>query len=190
MQIISSLLSLQSSTIENQDMRDIFNESQNRVKSMSMIHEQLYQTDDLAKIDFKIYVNGLIKSLFQIYSPGWAPIRWVVDVEDVKLNLETAIPCGLIINELVSNSLKHAFKEGSDGKIMVKMRKDDETITLIVADNGVGLPKDFNIEKATTLGLKLVKTLVNQLEGEMVINTDNGTSFNITLKEINYEQRL
>ena len=112
MQIISSLLSLQSSTIENQDMRDIFNESQNRVKSMSMIHEQLYQTDDLAEIDFNIYVNGLIKSLFQIYSPGLASIRWTVDVEDVKLNLETSIPCGLIINELVSNSLKHAFEKG------------------------------------------------------------------------------
>jgi two-component sensor histidine kinase len=190
MQIISSLLSLQSSTIENQDMKDIFNESQNRVKSMSMIHEQLYQTDDLALIDFNIYINGLIKSLFQIYSLDWAPIRWEVDVEDVKLNLETAIPCGLIINELVSNSLKHAFLEGSDGQIMVKMRKEDEIITLIVADNGIGLPKDFNIEKATTLGLKLVKTLVNQLEGEMVINTDNGTSFNIRLKEINYEKRL
>jgi PAS domain S-box-containing protein len=190
MQIISSLLSLQSSSIENQDMKDIFNESQNRVKSMSMIHEQLYQTDDLALIDFNIYINGLIKSLFQIYSLDWAPIRWEVDVEDVKLNLETAIPCGLIINELVSNSLKHAFLEGSDGQIMVKMRKEDEIITLIVADNGIGLPKDFNIEKATTLGLKLVKTLVNQLEGEMVINTDNGTSFNIRLKEINYEKRL
>jgi PAS domain S-box-containing protein len=190
MQIISSLLSLQSSNIEDQNMRDIFNESQNRVKSMSMIHEQLYQTDDLAKIDFKIYVNGLIKNLFQIFSPDWPRIRWVVDIDKVKLNLESAIPCGLIINELVSNSLKHAFKEGSDGNIMIKMRKNGETITLIISDNGVGFPKDFNIEKTSTLGLKLVKTLVNQLEGEMVINTENGTTYEITLKEINYEKRV
>jgi PAS domain S-box-containing protein len=190
MQIISSLLSLQSSNIEDQNMRDIFNESQNRVKSMSMIHEQLYQTDDLAKIDFKIYVNGLIKNLFQIFSPDWPRIRWVVDIDKVKLNLESAIPCGLIINELVSNSLKHAFKEGSDGNIMIKMRKNGETITLIISDNGVGFPKDFNIEKTSTLGLKLVKTLVNQLEGEMVINAENGTTYEITLKEINYEKRV
>ena len=132
MQIISSLLSLQSSAIKNPEMKDIFNESQNRVKSMSMIHEQLYQTDDLAKIDFNIYVNGLIKSLFQIYSPSQKHIDWNVNIEDVKLDLETAIPCGLIINELVSNSLKHAFKDRLNGKITVNMNKINDLITLKV----------------------------------------------------------
>lgn len=189
MQIISSLLSLQSSTIENPEMKDIFNESQNRVRSMSMIHEQLYQTDDLAKIDFNIYVNGLIKSLFQIYSSSQKHIEWDVNVEDVKLDLETAIPCGLIINELVSNSLKHAFKDRFNGKISVKMRKNNGLIILKVADNGVGIPDNFQIEKASTLGLKLVKTLVNQLEGALVIEIKNETSFNVTFKEINYKKR-
>ncbi len=189
MQIISSLLSLQSSTIENPEMKDIFNESQNRVRSMSMIHEQLYQTDDLAKIDFNIYVNGLIKSLFQIYSSSQKHIEWDVNVEDVKLDLETAIPCGLIINELVSNSLKHAFKDRFNGKINVKMRKNNGLIILKVADNGVGIPDNFQIEKASTLGLKLVKTLVNQLEGALVIEIKNETSFNVTFKEINYKKR-
>jgi PAS domain S-box-containing protein len=189
MQIISSLLSLQSSTIENPEMKDIFNESQNRVRSMSMIHEQLYQTDDLAKIDFNIYVNGLIKSLFQIYSSSQKHIEWDVNVEDVELDLETAIPCGLIINELVSNSLKHAFKDRFNGKISVKMRKNNGLIILKVADNGVGIPDNFQIEKASTLGLKLVKTLVNQLEGALVIEIKNETSFNVTFKEINYKKR-
>ena len=189
MQIISSLLSLQSSTIKNPEMRDIFMESQNRVKSMSMIHEQLYQTDDIAKIDFKIYVNGLIKSLFQIYSFGLKRIEWNVNVEDVKLDIETAIPCGLIINELVSNSLKHAFNEAHDGKITVNMRKDKNLITMEVSDNGIGLPANFEVEKASTLGLKLVTTLVDQLEGNMVIDRSKGTSYKITFKEINYKKR-
>jgi len=189
MQIISSLLSLQSSNIKNPEMRDIFMESQNRVKSMSMIHEQLYQKDDIAKIDFKIYVNGLIKSLFQIYSFGLKRIEWNVNVEDVKLDIETAIPCGLIINELVSNSLKHAFKEAPDGKIIVNMRRDKDMITLEVSDNGIGLPANFEVEKASTLGLQLVTTLVDQLEGDMMIDVDNGTSFKITFKEINYKKR-
>ena len=118
MQIISSLLSLQSSNIENPEMKDMFSQSQNRIKSMSMIHEQLYQTDDLAKIDFKSYVNGLINSLFQIYSANQKQIEWEVNVDDVKLDIETAIPCGLIINELVSNSLKHAFINRQYGKIL------------------------------------------------------------------------
>ena len=189
MQIISSLLSLQSSTIKNPEMRDIFMESQNRVKSMSMIHEQLYQTDDIAKIDFKIYVNGLIKSLFQIYSFGLKRIEWNVNIEDVKLDIETAIPCGLIINELVSNSLKHAFNEAHDGKITVNMRKNKNLITMEVSDNGIGLPANFEVEKASTLGLKLVTTLVDQLEGNMVIDRSKGTSFKITFKEINYKKR-
>ncbi|MBZ2167056.1 histidine kinase dimerization/phosphoacceptor domain -containing protein [Methanobacterium spitsbergense] len=189
MQIISSLLSLQSSTIENPEMREVFHESQNRVKSMSMIHEQLYQTDNLSKIDFKIYINGLIKSLFQIYSSSLKQIKWNVDVKDVKLNLETSIPCGLIINELISNSLKHAFKERDSGKITVKMDSYNNLITLIVADNGIGIPNNFQIENTSTLGLKLVTTLVKQLDGEMIVNKENGTSFTITFKEITYMKR-
>jgi len=189
MQIISSLLSLQSSTIKNPEMKDIFKESQNRVKSMSMIHEQLYQTDDLAKIDFNIYVNGLIKSLFQIYSISHKHIDWHVNIEDVKLDLETAIPCGLIINELVSNSLKHAFEDRLNGMISVNMNKINDLITLKVIDTGVGISNNFQIEKATTLGLKLVKTLVNQLEGELMIEIKDGTSFKVTFKEMNYKRR-
>ena len=186
MQIISSLLSLQSGNIENPEMKDIFSQSQNRVKSMSMIHEQLYQTDDLARIDFKNYVNGLIKSLFQIYSANQKQIEWEVNVEDVKLDIETAIPCGLIINELVSNSLKHAFINRQYGKIVFNMVRDNKTINFKVSDNGIGIPYNSQIENTSTLGLNLVKTLVKQLEGELKVEQNNGVSYDVIFKEMGY----
>ena len=188
MQIISSLLSLQSNNIENPEMKDIFSQSQNRVKSMSMIHEQLYQTDDLAKIDFKSYVNGLIKSLFQIYSANQKQIEWEVNVKDVKLDIETAIPCGLIINELVSNSLKHAFINRQYGKICFNMIRDKNMINFKVSDNGIGIPDNLQIENTSTLGLNLVKTLVNQLEGELTIEQDNGISYDVIFREMQYKE--
>ena len=190
MQVISSLLSLQSSTIDNKKMKDILEESQNRVKSMSMIHEQLYQSEDLVKIDFSSYVNGLVKNLFQTYSTA-SQIELDVDVdEEVKLNIETSIPCGLIINELVSNSLKHAFKDGLNGKIWVEMKKKDDQIILKLTDNGAGLPDDFQLEKTSTLGLKLVNGLVEQIDGKIEVNTEHGTSFIITFRELEYKKRV
>jgi PAS domain S-box-containing protein len=190
MQIISSLLNLQSSSIENPEIKDIFNQSQNRVKSMSMIHEQLYRADDLAKINFNDYVNGLIKRLFQIYSTKQKQIGWDINVQDINLNIETAIPCGLIINELVSNSLKHAFKDRSYGKIDFKMERYDDSICFSVSDNGVGIQDNFQIENSPTLGLNLVNSLVNQLDGEIKIKNDNGISFDINFKEIDYKKRI
>lgn len=189
MQIISSLLSLQSSNIENPEMKDIFKQSQNRVKSMSMIHEQLYQTDDLAKIDFESYVNGLIKSIFQMYTNNEKQIQFEVNVEDVKLNIETAIPCGLIINELVSNSLKHAFINRTEGKISFNMMKERNLINFNVSDNGIGFPQNFILENTSTLGLSLVKTLVNQLEGELTIEHNKGISYDVIFKEMEYNKR-
>ena len=189
MQIISSLLSLQSSSIENPEMKDIFSQSQNRVKSMSMIHEQLYQTDDLAKIDFKSYVNGLIKSLFQIYSANQKQIEWEVNVDDVKLDIETAIPCGLIINELVSNSLKYAFINREYGKICFNMIRDNKMINFKVSDNGIGIQDSSQIENTSTLGLNLVKTLVNQLEGELTVDQNDGISYDVIFKEMDYKTR-
>ena len=190
MQIISSLLSLQSTNITNPEMKDIFNQSQNRVKSMAMIHEQLYHTDDLARIDFKSYVNELIKGLFQIYSSNQKQIEWVVNVEDVKLDIETAIPCGLIINELVSNSLKHAFINRTNGKICFDMMRDSNIINFKVSDNGIGIPDNFQLENTSTLGLNLVKTLVNQLDGKLNIDHDNGISYDVIFKELHYKERI
>jgi PAS domain S-box-containing protein len=178
MQIISSLLNLQSSTIKSKEMKDIFRESQNRIKSMSMIHEQLYQSKDIAKIDFGIYVTNLIKSLFQIYSVPLRQVEWDVDSDKIQMDIETALPCGLILNELVSNSLKHAFN-GSEGKIWVKISKDKDIIEIEVGDNGSGLPEDVQLETTSTLGLKLVDILVKQLDGEIDVDTSEGTCFTI-----------
>ena len=178
MQIISSLLNLQSSTIKSKEMKDIFRESQNRIKSMSMIHEQLYQSKDIAKIDFGIYVTNLIKSLFQIYSVPSRQVEWDVDSDKIEMDIETALPCGLILNELVSNSLKHAFN-GSEGKIGVKIIRDKDMIEIEVGDNGSGLPDEVQLETTSTLGLKLVDILVKQLDGEIDVDTSEGTCFTI-----------
>ncbi|MBP2045015.1 histidine kinase dimerization/phosphoacceptor domain -containing protein [Methanobacterium aggregans] len=189
MQIISSLLNLQSSTLKTKEMRDIFRESQNRIKSMSMIHEQLYQSKDIAKIDFGIYVTNLIKSLFQIYSGTSRQVEWNVVSDKIEMDIETALPCGLILNELVSNSLKHAFN-GSEGKIRVKIIRDTDIIKVEVGDNGSGLPEKVQLETTSTLGLKLVDILVKQLEGELEIDRENGTCFTIRFRELNYGDRL
>ena len=189
MQIISSLLNLQSNTIKNKEMKDIFKESQNRVRSMSMIHEEVYQSDDIAKIDFRSYIKHFIKSLFQTYPTGLNNIEWVIDIDEIKLNIETSIPCGLILNELLSNSLKHAFKDGKDGKIWVKLNEDYDKIRLAVTDNGTGLPDDFQLEKTSTLGLELVKNLVKQLDGKIKVKNENGVSFIITFRELDYKER-
>ena len=190
MQIILSLLNLQSNTIKNKEMKDIFKESQNRVRSMSMIHEEVYQSDDLAKIDFQSYIKHFIKSLFQTYSTGLNNVEWMVDIDEIKLNIETSIPCGLILNELLSNSLKHAFKDGSDGKIWVKLKEEYDKIRLEITDNGIGLPDDFQLEKTSTLGLELVKNLVKQLDGKIKVKNENGVSFIITFRELEYKDRV
>jgi len=178
MQIISSLLNLQSSTIKNKEMKDIFRESQNRIKSMSMIHEQLYQSKDIAKIDLGIYVTNLIKSLFQIYSGPSRQIEWAVESDKIEMDIETALPCGLILNELVSNSLKHGFN-GSEGKIWVKIIRNNDIIEIEVGDDGSGLPEDVQLETTSTLGLKLVDILVKQLDGKIDADTSEGTCFTI-----------
>ncbi len=143
----------------------------------------------LAKIDFESYVNGLIKSIFQMYTNNEKQIQFEVNVEDVKLNIETAIPCGLIINELVSNSLKHAFINRTEGKISFNMMKERNLINFNVSDNGIGFPQNFILENTSTLGLSLVKTLVNQLEGELTIEHNKGISYDVIFKEMEYNKR-
>lgn len=190
MQIISSLLNLQSSTINSKEMKDVFRESQNRIKSMSMIHEQLYQSKDIAKIDFGIYVTNLIKSLFQIYSGPSRHIEWDVDSDKIQMDIETALPCGLILNELVSNSLKHAFKEGSEGRIWVKMIRTNDIIEIEAGDDGSGLPDEVQLETTSTLGLKLVDILIKQLDGELSIDRGERTCFTIRFLDPHNRERV
>ncbi|EKF85995.1 PAS domain S-box protein [Methanobacterium formicicum] len=197
MQIISSLLSLQSQhlTEDEEVAQDVLKESQNRVKSMAMIHEKLYQSKDFTHIKFEDYIKRLISNLFYSYDTKMEQIKLRVDVEDIDLNMETAIPCGLIISELFSNSLKYAFPEGKSGEIRVSLKKyqDNEqewNYILTVQDNGIGLPADFDFRNTRTLGLELVNSLTKQIDGTLELDRNHGTTFKITFKELKYKQRL
>lgn len=180
MQVISSLLNLQGKQIKDEQARAVFQASQNRVKSMALIHESLYQTDDVSQINFAEYLRKLIKHISQSYKTPTDSIKMKVNVVDVMLGVDTAVPCGLIINELVSNSLKHAFPEGREGEIVIDLSASDSSYKLTLSDDGIGLPEGLDIEQAKTLGLKLVGTLTEQLGGQLSRSNGRGTKFEIT----------
>ncbi|MDZ7270913.1 MAG: PAS domain-containing protein [candidate division KSB1 bacterium] len=179
MQVISSMLRLQAGYIQDPQALELFQESQNRVKSMALIHEKLYQSQDLARIDFADYLRNLTSHLFRSYS-GRPDVTLNVEVGDVHLSVETGIPCGLIVNELVSNALKHAFPGGRSGQITVSLQRNNGTYVLSVKDDGVGFPKDVDFRNTPSLGLQLVNTLTTQLEGSVeLISNGVGTEFRI-----------
>ncbi|BAY37447.1 two-component sensor histidine kinase [Nostoc sp. NIES-2111] len=179
--IVSSLLQMQSRRTQDHQASAILRDSQNRIASIALVHEKLYRSDDLANIDFAQYIPDLTTHLFDSYNVSSNCIRLNTQVEDVSLDIETAIPCGLIINELVSNALKYAFSDNLGGEIQVKLYQEkDQTLTLIVQDNGIGLPAEFDSKKAKTLGLTLVQGLVKQLRGQLEIQSQAGTEFKIS----------
>jgi len=184
LQVISSILNLQSSYVKDQMTLDILRESQNRIKAMSFIHESLYRSDDFSFVNFSSYINSLSSNLVQTYIIKHANINLELDLGDVNLNLDQAIPCGLIINELVSNSIKYAFPFNRQGKIQIELIKEDNKIYLKVSDNGVGLPDNLDVENTDTLGLQLVYILVSQLDGDIKVINKKGTTFlfNFTIK--------
>jgi PAS domain S-box-containing protein len=189
LQVISSMLYLQSKNIQDRQTIEMFQESQYRVRSMALVHEWLYQSPDLARIDFAEYVRSLANHLFQSYGVNANVIQLKINVDDVSLGVNTAIPCGLIINELVSNSLKHAFSDGREGEICIEVRVDrDGKHTLMVSDNGVGFPEDLDFRDAGSLGLQLVNTLVDQLEGTIELDRSGGTAFKIMFTEPGNEE--
>ena len=180
LQVISSLLYLQSKNIQDRKTLGMFQDSQYRVRSMALVHERLYQSQDLARVDFAEYVRSLAKYLFRSYGVNTNIIRLKINSDDVSLGVDTAIPCGLIINELVSNSLKHAFPEGRTGEIHIELRDGEGQFRLVASDDGVGFPKDLDFRNTKTLGLQLVNTLVEQLKGTIELDRSGGTAFKIT----------
>jgi PAS domain S-box-containing protein len=180
LQLISSLLNLQAKYVKDPRDLEVFNDSQNRVRSMAFIHERLYQSGDLARIDFKEYLQSLTDYLFRSYSADPDSIRLGVSVEDVQLPVNSVIACGLIVNELVSNSLKYAFPGGRRGSISIGMHPGAGTIVLTVSDDGVGLPDGLDFRKTESLGLQLVTALVEQLDGHMDVDRSGGVRFVIT----------
>ncbi|HEV3256913.1 MAG TPA: histidine kinase dimerization/phosphoacceptor domain -containing protein [Gemmataceae bacterium] len=190
LQVISSLLSLQSGFVTDAKALEVLKESQNRVKSMALVHERLYQSKDLSNINFAEYVHSLVSGLFHSYAVNFRRISLKVTGDDVVLGIDTAIPCGLLIHELVSNALKHAFPAGRGGEIAIDLRCDQsEQLALVVRDNGIGFPKDIDVHTADSLGLQLVNTLTAQLDGTLELCGGAGTAFTITFKQLKYKDR-
>jgi PAS domain S-box-containing protein len=189
LQIISSMLNIQSNYIKDEEDLELLRESQSRIKSMAIIHEGLYKSNDFTHINFKDYIHSLMHYISVHYnlSPN---IQIFVDVKNIMLNIETAVPCGLIINELVTNSIKHAFPPGNDGKIKVSLSSKMGIFSLRVSDNGIGFPTNIDFKNTKTLGFKLINVLTNQLDGNIELDTSNGTEFVINFKRIEYKKRL
>jgi len=190
MQVISSLLNLQQSYVKDEEAVDVLRESQNRVLSMSMVHEMLYQTHDLTNINFSTYIKGLVSNLYDSYSVNQNTIKSVLNLDDISLNIETAVPLGLIISELVSNSIKHAFPSGKGGEISITLHTNDDVHELIISDNGIGIPESVNLNETKTLGINLVNNLIRQIDGEMDVYNSHGTEFRIRFKELDYKKRI
>ena len=190
LQIVSSLFYLQSEYVKDKQSLEILKESRNRVRSMALIHEQLYQSEDLSKINLNRYLHNLTTNLFTSYGVHRDTIDLKIDMEDIYLGIDTAIPCGLIVNELVSNALKHAFPSGRKGEISLEARLyEDGGLKFIVGDNGIGFPPESDFLEMESLGLRLVKTLSTQLEGEIKLDRNGGTVFTVMLKNPDNRQR-
>ena len=190
MQIISSLLNLQTRYVNDEKAIEVLKESQNRVKSMAMIHEKLYQSRDLSHINFGDYIQSLVTNLFYSYNIEKTHIKPLLEVDNLNLNIDTAVPCGLIISELVSNCLKYAFPPGMTGEIFISLKFIDDKYELIIRDNGIGLSENIDFNNLETLGLLLVNNLTEQIDGEMTINRKHGTGFRIRFEEIKYKNRM
>jgi PAS domain S-box-containing protein len=191
LQVISSILNLQSSYVKDEGTLNILKESQNRIKSMAFIHESLYQTKDFSSINFTEYVINLSQNLIHSYSNFDHEIKLNLDIQNVFLNLDLAIPCGLIINEIVSNALKYAFVDNSmGGEISISMKIVGEELVLRIGDNGKGLPKHIDYRNTESLGLQLVVTLTDQLSGSIDLDLEKGTNYTIVFKQNQVKNRI
>ncbi|NIM11459.1 MAG: PAS domain S-box protein [Candidatus Aminicenantes bacterium] len=192
LQVIYSLLNIQELSLKDNVASDAFKESKNRVRTMGLIHEKLYQTGDVSTFNFPDYIHSLVIHLFNSYSLLEGKVQLKMDVEDISLNLDTAVHLGLIVNELVSNSFKYAFPGKRKGYLQVYLGKsngEEDNNTLIIRDNGIGLPDsvDFWDAGSSGLGMQIINSLVKKLHGHIDIDRKDGTTFTIKFKELNKE---
>jgi two-component sensor histidine kinase len=190
LQIISSLLHLQSGRLVGPHERQIFKESQNRIQSMALIHQKLYGSNDLGKIGFSEYIHNLANHLFRSYGVNSEAVALEINATDVSLDIDTAVPCGLILNELLSNSLLHAFPEGK-GRVAIDFRADDDekVFALTVRDNGIGLPSGIDYRRAESLGWQLINALASQLEATVEVCRRRGTVVMIVFENRTLKRR-
>ncbi len=191
MQVISSLLNLQAGHIRDESALRTLKEGQNRIRSMALIHEKLYQSPDLSTIDFASYLRSLAHYLFQFFRIDPDQVRLETELEEIRLDINSAMPCGLLVNELVSNALKHAFPGGRKGVVRIGLKRRPEgRVELRVEDDGVGLPPGVDFLSAPSFGLQIVSLLASQLEAEIALDGRNGTAFTVMFRELNYKKRL
>jgi two-component sensor histidine kinase len=176
-------VSLQADGTRDETVREVLKDVTFRVRSMALVHEKLYQSSDLARIDFAEYVRSLLGYLWRAHGAAAANIRLTLDLSPVLLPVDTAVPCGLILNELAGNALKHAFLGRNEGEVTVTLQETvDGCICLLVRDNGVGLPVEFDWRQVPSLGLRLVQMLSKQLHAAVDVRSEEGTGFELTFK--------
>ena len=190
LQIVSSLLNLQSYHVDEEETLDVLMESKNRIKTMAIVHEELYRSPNLTNINFNDYLERLVSNLFYSYGANNKNIMPKFHLEEINIDIDTAIPCGLIVNELVTNSLKYAFIDDMKGNIEVNLDTNGNMYILRIADDGIGLSKDIDPENTETLGLQLVNGLIKQIDGYVEINRNHGTEFKITFPKHEYIERI
>ncbi len=191
LQIIASLLNLQSAETQEKEAQEFCRVSQDRVRSMALIHEKLYKSPNISRINFYDYVKSLTESLFHNYTTYPGRVKLELDIDNISLDLDTAIPCGLLLNELITNSLKYAFPQGDTGTISINFKSlPAGEYQLVIGDDGVGLPPGFELDKVETLGLQIVMSLVKQIDGTIKLDQTSGTVYNIRFQEISYQNRV
>jgi len=189
--VVSNLLEFQTDYTDDPALIQLLEDSQNRIYSMALIHEKLYRSTGLDRVNFQEYLQALVESLLESYSSQRERVEVDLDLQAIDLNIETANPCGLIVNELISNALKHAFPDGRRGKIELQLyRGEGQAIVLAVRDDGVGFPEDLDFRHVDSLGLELVCMLTEQLQGEIQLDRDRGTRVEITFVELKYKKRF
>jgi two-component sensor histidine kinase len=161
-------------------VRDLLRESQNRVKSIALVHEKLYQSDTLDEIDYADYVRKIVPYLFETFQVDERRIRLQIEVEQIYLPIDRAVPCSLIINEMISNSLKHAFPDGRAGTISINLTRSGDLLTLVYRDDGVGMPAHISLDQTRTLGMQLIAGYVTQLNGTITMLRNEGTTYTVT----------
>lgn len=190
LQTVSSLLSLQSRTIADKKIQNLIKSSQNRVISMAMVHEMLYMRDDITKIEYKTYINELINYLIKSVKGAESKVKVIVDVPEMELGIDTAIPLGLLINETMTNALKYGIKNDDEGEIRIAMKQEaDQSYILTMGDNGIGFSEKVTFETSKSLGLKLIHNLAKQLKGTITRDTTRkGTNYILKFREIGHDE--
>ena len=192
MQVISSLMGLKSASIKDENMINILHEMRNRIQTIALVHQKLYQSQNLSRVDLEEYITDLVNLLAISYAAEHHKITFNLNLEKINVLIDTAVPLGLIINELISNSFKHAFPGNKEGKICLHLKKlEDDTIELIISDNGVGIPDGYNLMEQNTLGMQLFHNIATeQLMGDINIESNNGLTYTIHFKDVSYEERI